>query len=135
MFSAEEYGYSLFTVTDHFQNMLRPEGSTNHPLEAWTLLGGLEGFMESRVSFMDAFALFKSTIEDIIAEGNKVAVRLTHSCIHRGELMGLAPTNKQVTYTETTIWRIVNSKIVERWCNSDTLSLFQQLGAITIKTA
>jgi alkanesulfonate monooxygenase SsuD/methylene tetrahydromethanopterin reductase-like flavin-dependent oxidoreductase (luciferase family) len=37
----EELGYSFFTVADHFQNMWEPDGSTNHPLEAWTLLGGL----------------------------------------------------------------------------------------------
>jgi predicted ester cyclase len=77
---------------------------------------------------MSALTDFKSTIEDMVAEGDKVAVRLTNSCVHRGEVWGLRPTNKRVTYTETTMWRIVDGKYTDRWCNTDTLSLMQQLG-------
>lgn len=95
----------------------------------------VEGFLQSRISLMKSLSDFKSTIEDIVAEGDKVAVRLTNSCVHRGELWGLPPTNKRVTYTETTIWRIVNGKFTDRWCNSDTPGLLQQLGGVTVKVA
>jgi predicted ester cyclase len=91
---------------------------------------GAEGFLQSRIALMSALTDFKSTIEDMVAEGDKVAVRLTNSCVHRGEVWGLRPTNKRVTYTETTIWRIVDAKYTDRWCNTDTLSLTQQLGGI-----
>jgi len=96
---------------------------------------GVEGFMQSRIALMNAFAGFKSTIEDIIAEGDEVAVRLTQRATHTGKLWGLPPINKPVTYTETTIWRIVDGKITDRWCNSDTLSLMMQLGGVSIKAA
>jgi predicted ester cyclase len=95
---------------------------------------GVEGFMESRISLMKAFADFESTIEDMIAQGDKVVVRLTQNATHAGELWGLPPTNKRVTYTETTMWRVVRGKCVERWCNSDSLSLMMQLGGVTVKT-
>ena len=95
----------------------------------------VEGFMQSRIALMNALTNFKSTIEDIVAEGDKVVVRLTQRATHTGELWGLAPTNKLVTYTETSIWRIVDGKITDRWCNSDTLSLMMQLGGVTIKAA
>jgi predicted ester cyclase len=91
---------------------------------------GPDGFIQSRMTLMSALAGFRSTIEDIVAEGDKVAVRLTNSCTHRGEVWGLPPTNKRVTYTETTIWRIVDGCFTDRWCNTDTLSLMQQLGGI-----
>jgi predicted ester cyclase len=93
---------------------------------------GVEGFLESRISFWDAFVDPKFIIEDTVAEGDKVAVRFTASATHRGELLGLAPTNKRVSYTETTIWRVSKGKCVERWSNSDTLSLLQQLGGVTV---
>ena len=94
---------------------------------------GVEGFLQSRIALMSALTDFKSTIEDMVAEGDRVCVRLTHSCVHSGEIWGLRPTNKRVTYTETTIWRIVNGKFQERWVNTDTLSLLQQLGGIVAR--
>lgn len=94
---------------------------------------GVDGFLQSRKSLMTALTDFKSTIEDIVAEGDEVAVRLTNSCLHSGTVFGVPPTNKRVTYTETTIWRVVNGRVTDRWCNSDTLGLLQQLGAVALK--
>lgn len=94
---------------------------------------GVEGFLESRIAFWDALANPQFIIEDTIAEGDKVVVRFNASATHRGEVLGLAPTNKRVTYTETTTWRLVNGKFVERWSNSDSLGLLQQLGGVTVK--
>ena len=72
------------------------------------------------------------TIEDMVAEGDKVVIRVTVSGTHRGEFMGVAPTNKRVSWTSIIISRIVNGIIVERWANTD---MMQQLGAVAIKTA
>jgi len=82
---------------------------------------------------MSALTDFRSNIEDIVAEGDKVAVRLTNSCLHSGPVFGVPPSNRRVTYTETAIWRVVDGRVTERWCNSDTLGLMQQLGAVTLK--
>ena len=59
------------------------------------------------------FSDFHVTIEDIIAEGDKVWVRTKETATHTGEFRGLAPTNKKITYTAVAIWRIVDGKIVE----------------------
>jgi len=70
------------------------------------------------------------TIEDIVAEGDKVVVRFTISGTHNGEFMGIAPTGKKFTQTSTSIFRIAGGKIAEVWWLADTLGLLQQLGAI-----
>jgi len=71
------------------------------------------------------------TIEDMIAEGDKVMVRWNFSGTHKGEFMGVAPTGKQVTMTGISISRIVGGKIVEEWGVNDDLGLMQQLGVIS----
>jgi len=91
---------------------------------------GREGYRESLISGRNAFPDFQWTIEDMIAEGDKVVVRLTGSGTHRGEFMGIAPTNKRVTATAIFILRIVSGKLVEEWSNWDLLGFFQQLGVI-----
>ena len=68
-------------------------------------------------------------IEDMVAEGDKVAVRWAYRGTHKGEFMGIAPTRKQVTMTGISILRIVGGKIVEEWGESDNLGFMQQLGA------
>jgi predicted ester cyclase len=70
------------------------------------------------------------TIEDIIAEGDKVWVRLTYTGTHTGEWFGLAPTGKKVTAMMFAIYRIVNGKLVEGWFLTDDLAFSKQLGII-----
>lgn len=79
---------------------------------------------------MAPFADIHSTIEDMVAEGDKVAVRWTYRGTHKGEFMGIAPTGKQVTMTGISIIRIVGGKIVEEWGEMDMLGMMQQLGAV-----
>ena len=73
---------------------------------------------------------FQTTIEDLIAEGDRVAVRISWQGTHKGELMGIPPTGKHVKVTEMQIYRIANGKIVERWVESDVFGMMQQLGII-----
>ena len=73
------------------------------------------------------------TIEDIIAEGDKVWVRLEQTGTHTGEFRGLAPTGKKIKYTAVAIWRIANVKIVEGWGVYDFLDYYKQLGVIEYK--
>ena len=77
-----------------------------------------------------AFPDAQFTLEDLIAEGDKVVGRVTMRATHRGAFMGIAPTGKHVTVTGIAIWRIEEGKMAEMWQNWDALGLLQQLGAI-----
>ncbi|HEX4809607.1 MAG TPA: ester cyclase [Bryobacteraceae bacterium] len=69
-------------------------------------------------------------IEDIIAEGDKVAVRLSGEGTHEGQAFGTEPTGRKIKFTCITIVRIVNGSIVEAWNNLDQLGLLTQIGLI-----
>ena len=73
---------------------------------------------------------FHVTIEDMIAEGDKVASRWTARGTHQDELFGIPPTGKQATWTGMTIYRFAGGKIVEAWWLRDMLSLLIQLGVV-----
>ena len=74
--------------------------------------------------------LFHGTIEDIFAEGDKVATRGTWGGIHKGELRGVPPTGNEITMTQNVIYRLADNKIVDIWAEQNELHLLQQLGAI-----
>jgi predicted ester cyclase len=80
--------------------------------------------------FPSAFPDVHITIEDQIAEGDKVVTRWTDRGTHQGEYLDIAPTGKQVEYTGISIDRIADGKIVESWLESDRWGLMQQLGAV-----
>jgi steroid delta-isomerase-like uncharacterized protein len=77
-----------------------------------------------------AFPDLHQTIEEQIAEGDKVAYRWTASGTHQGELMGIAPTGNRVMFTGISIARLADGKIEEIWENYDALGMMQQLGVI-----
>ena len=77
-----------------------------------------------------SFPDFQSTIEDMIAEGDKVWVRLKETGTNTGEYRGLAPTGKKITITAIHNFRIVNGKVVEDFSVSDDLAFYKQLGVI-----
>jgi len=72
-------------------------------------------------------------IEGVIAEGEKVCIRLKETGTHTGKFRGLVPTGKKINYTAITIWRIVNGKVVEGWGVYDMLDYYKQLGVIEYK--
>jgi steroid delta-isomerase-like uncharacterized protein len=80
-----------------------------------------------------AFPDLHVTIEDIIAEGDKVCVRLQETGTHKDEYRGLAPTGNKLSYTVLAIWRIVEGKIVEAWIVYDQMDFLRQLGVIEHK--
>jgi predicted ester cyclase len=77
-----------------------------------------------------AFPNYQFAIEDLLAEGDKVAVRVTSELEHRGPLMGFPPTGKRATISGIFLYRIAGGKIVESWIQSDRLGLLQQLGLV-----
>ena len=91
---------------------------------------GLEGQTEFIAGFRAAFPDVQFTIEDMIAEGDKVVGRVTWRGTHQGELMGIQPTGKKVTVEGIDIIRFAGGKAVENWFSGDTLGMMQQLGAI-----
>lgn len=90
----------------------------------------LEGVKQMTTMMRSAFPDFKATIEDIIAEGNKMVIRMTWSGTQKGEFMGIAPTGKSVSIGVIDIIRIADGKLVEHWGQMDSMGMMQQLGAI-----
>jgi steroid delta-isomerase-like uncharacterized protein len=91
---------------------------------------GPEGQKQVVNLYRGAFTNAHISIEDQLAEGDRVVTRWTSSGTHQGELMGVAPTGNQVTITGVTINRVSDAKIVESWTNYDALGMMQQIGAV-----
>ena len=80
---------------------------------------GLENYKKHLSMFYKSFPDSHETIEDIIAEGDKVCIRIKGTATHKGEYRGLAPTGKKITWEANTILRITDGKIAEMWAFSD----------------
>lgn len=91
---------------------------------------GPEGVKVIATLWRTAFPDFHMTIEDLIAEEDKVVARFTETGTHQGEFMGIAPTGRRISITEIGILRLVNNKVAESWYEVDMLSLMQQLGVL-----
>ena len=92
-------------------------------------IGVAKGFLSMmRVAFPD----FRFDIEDVIAEGDKVAARVVVRGTHRGEMMGLAPTGKRVSTSGIEVFRFENDKIAEHWATFEALDMMQQLGMVPV---
>ena len=89
---------------------------------------GPDGFKQTVKMFRVAFPDIISKIEDIVAEGDKVATRATLSGTHTGEFMGIAPTGKNIKVAVSGLVRFAGDKEVEAWGNMDMLTFYQQLG-------
>jgi steroid delta-isomerase-like uncharacterized protein len=92
---------------------------------------GREGVKEFFAMFRSAFPDLQFTIEDMVAEGDKVAARVTVRGTHKGPFLDIAtPTGKQITVGVIDIFRFASGKIVDHWGVTDQMSMMQQLGAI-----
>jgi steroid delta-isomerase-like uncharacterized protein len=91
---------------------------------------GPDGARQFVQVYRGAFPDVRITINDQIAEGDKVCTRWTATGTHKGELMGIAPTNKRATVTGVDIDRYQDGKVVEAWASYDMLGLLQQLGIV-----
>ena len=72
----------------------------------------------------------RMTIEDVIAEGDRVVVRLTAQAVHSGEFMGMPASGKSYSIPEIHIFRISDGKVAEHWGQADLLGMMRQLGAM-----
>jgi steroid delta-isomerase-like uncharacterized protein len=82
-----------------------------------------------------AFADWTQSIEDMIAEGDKVVTRFTFRATHKGDLMGIPATGKQIAIAAVAIDRLAGGKIVEEWTVFDSLGMLQQLGVAPLPRA
>jgi steroid delta-isomerase-like uncharacterized protein len=92
---------------------------------------GPKNFRPFHTTFREAFPNMNIVIEDMVAEGDKVAARCSVRGKHEGELMGRAATQAPVDFTGITIVRIDNGKIVEAWNNFDFMTMYKQCGHLT----
>ncbi len=95
-------------------------------------INGLQIIKEYISKNLVAFPDVKFTVEDQIAEGDKVVTRVSFTATHKGEFRGIAPTGKKVKVTGVIIFKITNGKIAETWAEMDALSWMQQLGVISM---
>lgn len=91
---------------------------------------GTENVKHVAAMFRSAFPDWHNTIEDMLADGEKVVTRWTERGTHQGEFQGIAPTGKQVTLTGIDIYRISDGMIAEQWVQADMLGFMQQLGVV-----
>jgi steroid delta-isomerase-like uncharacterized protein len=92
---------------------------------------GLEGIKRKWAMYLDAIPDFRITIEDLVAEGDKVAVRRTYGGTHRGgPLLGIPATGKRLQFGGISIFRVANGRLVEHWEQLERLALMQQLGVV-----
>ena len=80
--------------------------------------------------FRFAFPDLHIAVDDLVAEGERVAARVTISGTHQGEMMGIAPTGKRVEIRSIDIIRFEDGKAAEHWGETDIMSMMQQLGVV-----
>jgi steroid delta-isomerase-like uncharacterized protein len=91
---------------------------------------GIEAMNTIITTCRNAFHGLTVTIEDMMAEGDKVTARFVARGVHKGEFMGLPPTGKEIALTGIEIFRIQDGKIAELWGEANLMGLMQQLGII-----
>ena len=91
---------------------------------------GPEGVKGVVAMFRSAIPNLRVVVEDMIAEGDKVAVRYTLEGTHEGELFGIPPTGQRLSIKSIAVERVSDGKIREHWRVTDSLDMMQQLGVI-----
>src|SRR5258707_2788305 len=89
---------------------------------------GAENIKNHTQTCRSGFPDLTFTIDDTIAERNEVVIHWTGTGTHKGEFLGMPPTNKKASVTGTSIFRIEGSKIVEEWASWNLMSMMEQLG-------
>jgi steroid delta-isomerase-like uncharacterized protein len=99
-------------------------------LHGTDLAPGLEVVKQWLTMFAAAFPDGHYTVEDVVAEADRVVARTTFNGTHKAEMQGIPATGKAVSVPSITIFRLDNGKIAEGWLINDNLGMMQQLGII-----
>ena len=114
---------------DAVEEVIAPNYVSYEPTSGETR--GIEGARQFAATFREAFPDLQNTIEDMVAEGDKVVVRFRARGTHQGETEAFGtPTGKSMEITGITIKRVSEGKIVEAWTNFDAMGMMQQLGLV-----
>jgi steroid delta-isomerase-like uncharacterized protein len=100
-----------------------------------SLTSGAENIKNHIQNCRNGFPDLMITSDDTIAERDEVVVHWTVNGTHKGQFLGMPPTNKKASITGTTIYRIEGSKIAEIWSNWNLMSLMEQLGITAAQQA
>jgi predicted ester cyclase len=112
------------------EDELLPPDYVDHDPPLPGMAPGREGVKQANALLRAAFPDTVHTIEDQIAEGDKVVTRLRGRGTFQGEILGIPPNGKVVTIQGIAIHRIAGGKLVEHWAVADKLSFLQQMGAV-----
>jgi len=91
---------------------------------------GVESLKATVTRMASGLSDVRFEVEDEIAEGDRVVVRLTAHAVHRGDFMGIPAAGKGYTVSEIHIFRLADGKIAEHWHVADMLGMMRQLGAM-----
>jgi steroid delta-isomerase-like uncharacterized protein len=97
-----------------------------------TSLTGIDAFKRYVERILTAFPDWHNRIDELIAEGETVVARMTWSGTHRGDLLGVAPTGRHVTYVGAAIFRLEDARIQVAWVVGDTQELWRALGVLEV---
>lgn len=93
-------------------------------------LRGVDAVKAIVLPLREAFPDLRHTINDLVAEGDRVAVRWTMEATHRGPFAGIPATGKRVTLRAISIYRFQDGRVAQLWAQVDRFGLMQQLGAV-----
>jgi steroid delta-isomerase-like uncharacterized protein len=135
--SAEESKATMRRYLDVFEQgnielldkLLAPD-YINHSPATPDLPTGPEGVKAVVTMFRSAIPDLRVVVDDMIAEGDKVATRYTLEGTHESELFGVPPTSRQLSIKSITVERVSDGRIRDHWRVTDELGMMQQLGAI-----
>lgn len=96
---------------------------------------GRDGLKEAITRVSTGISDARMTIDDVIAEGDRVAVRVTSSAVQTGEFMGMPPSGKRYEIGEIHIFRLRDGRVAEHWHQADFLGMMRQLGAMPAREA
>jgi steroid delta-isomerase-like uncharacterized protein len=115
-------------ISKMIDEVVEPEVRIGTPLPIEAT--GAEALKQVWATLLRAYPDLHVTVEDLIAEGDKVVCRNGVTGTHQGDYMGLPPTGRSVTYSEIFIFRFEGGRIAETWGVVDVLAQLRQLGAI-----
>ena len=115
---------------DRLEEIVAPDVVDREVLPETEDLEGIESIKRYFTTMRGAFPDMRITVDDMLAEGDKVAVHFTMRGTHRGELLGLAPTGNSVEVAGASTLRVAGGMIVEHQGNTFDLGMFHQLGAV-----
>lgn len=110
---------------DLAEELIAPEVSFRGSLGR--VVAGRAGLVGYAQHVQSAFPDFYNSIEEMIAEGDRVVARLLYTGTHRGEIFGLAPTGRRIRYSGVGIFRLPDGRIAEAWVLGDLAGLLLQL--------